>query len=50
VGLAALANVTVTDPYNRLVTSLRPDNFHVFEDNIEQEAQYSSPENAPNFP
>jgi Ca-activated chloride channel family protein len=33
----ALVNVTVTDPYNRLVTGLEPDNFRVFEDNIEQE-------------
>ncbi len=49
VGLA-LANVTVTDPHNRLVTSPRPDNFHLFEDNVEQEAQYSSSENAPYFP
>jgi Ca-activated chloride channel family protein len=32
----ALVNVTVTDPYNRLVTGLEPDNFRVFEDNIEQ--------------
>src|SRR6266481_9888501 len=29
----ALVNVTVTDPYNRLVTGLEPDNFRVFEDN-----------------
>src|SRR5213082_3478793 len=33
----ALVNVTVTDPYNRLVTGLETDNFRVFEDNIEQE-------------
>jgi Ca-activated chloride channel homolog len=33
----ALVNVTVTDPYNRLVTGLEPDNFRVFEDSIEQE-------------
>ncbi len=33
----ALVNVTVTDPYNRLVTGLDPDNFRVYEDNIEQE-------------
>src|SRR5260370_22305745 len=31
----ALVNVTVTDPYNRLVTGLETDNFRVFEDNIE---------------
>jgi hypothetical protein len=30
----ALVNVTVTDPYNRLVTGLDTDNFRVFEDNI----------------
>src|SRR6266850_2003391 len=28
----ALVNVTVTDPYNRLVTGLEPDNFRIFED------------------
>ena len=33
----ALVNVTVTDPYNRLVTGLDTDNFRVFEDNVEQE-------------
>ena len=33
----ALVNVTVTDPYNRIVTGLEPDNFRVFEDNVEQE-------------
>src|SRR6267378_2863518 len=33
----ALVNVTVTDPYNRIVTGLEPDNFRIFEDNIEQE-------------
>jgi len=33
----ALVNVTVTDPYNRLVTGLETDNFRVFEDNVEQE-------------
>src|SRR5882672_4608421 len=33
----ALINVTVTDPYNRLVTGLEPDNFRVYEDSIEQE-------------
>ena len=35
----ALVNVTVTDPYNRLVTGLEPDNFRVFENNVEQEIQ-----------
>ncbi len=38
----ALVNVTVTDPYNRLVTGLEPDNFRVFENNVEQEIQYFS--------
>jgi Ca-activated chloride channel family protein len=33
----ALVNITVTDPYNGLVTGLAPDNFRVFEDNVEQE-------------
>ena len=43
----ALVNVTVTDPYNRLVTGLEPDNFRVFENNIEQEIQYFSSEDVP---
>jgi Ca-activated chloride channel family protein len=43
----ALVNVTVTDPYNRLVTGLEPDNFRVFENNVEQEIQYFSSEDAP---
>jgi hypothetical protein len=43
----ALVNVTVTDPYNRLVTGLKPDNFRVFEDNIKQEVvNFSSEEPA----
>jgi len=33
----ALVNVTVTDPFNRLVTGLEQDNFRVYEDNVEQE-------------
>ena len=33
----ALVNVTVTDPYNRLVTGLEQDNFRVSEDGTEQE-------------
>src|ERR1700746_3947179 len=44
---AALANVTVTDPYNRLVTGLEPDNFRVFEDNTEQEVLTFSSEDVP---
>jgi Ca-activated chloride channel homolog len=43
----ALVNVTVTDPYNRLVTGLEPDNFRVFEDNIEQEVVNFSSEDVP---
>jgi Ca-activated chloride channel family protein len=43
----ALVNVTVTDPYNRLVTGLEPDNFLVFENNVEQENQYFSSEDVP---
>jgi Ca-activated chloride channel homolog len=43
----ALVNVTVTDPYNRLVTGLEPDNFRVFEDSIEQEIVSFSSEDVP---
>ena len=43
----ALVNVTVTDPYNRLVTGLDPDNFRVFEDNVEQEVVAFSSEDVP---
>jgi Ca-activated chloride channel family protein len=43
----ALVNVTVTDPYNRLVTGLDPDNFRVYEDNIEQEVVTFSSEDVP---
>jgi Ca-activated chloride channel family protein len=43
----ALVNVTVTDPYNRLVTGLDPDNFRVFEDNVEQEILTFSSEDVP---
>ncbi|HYL86824.1 MAG TPA: VWA domain-containing protein [Candidatus Angelobacter sp.] len=43
----ALLNVTVTDPYNRLVTGLEPDNFRVFEDNVEQEVVTFSSEDVP---
>ena len=43
----ALVNVTVTDPYNRLVTGLEQDNFRVFEDNIEQEMVTFSSEDVP---
>lgn len=43
----ALVNVTVTDPYNRLVTGLDTDNFRVFEDNVEQEVVTFSSEDVP---
>ena len=43
----ALVNVTVTDPYNRLITGLDPDNFRIFENNVEQEIQYFSAEDVP---
>jgi Ca-activated chloride channel family protein len=43
----ALVNVTVTDPYNRLVAGLDPDNFRVFEDNVEQEVVAFSSEDMP---
>ena len=43
----ALVNVTVTDPYNHLVTGLDPDNFRVFEDNVEQEVVTFSSEDVP---
>jgi len=43
----ALVNVTVTDPYDRVVTGLETDNFRVFENNVEQEIQYFSSEDVP---
>jgi Ca-activated chloride channel family protein len=43
----ALVNITVTDPYNRLVTGLEPDNFRIFEDNVEQEVVNFSSEDVP---
>lgn len=43
----ALVNVTVTDPYNRLVTGLEQDNFRVYEDSIEQEIVTFSSEDVP---
>jgi Ca-activated chloride channel homolog len=43
----ALVNVTVTDPFNRLVTGLDQDNFRVFEDNAEQEIITFSSEDVP---
>jgi Ca-activated chloride channel homolog len=43
----ALVNVTVTDPYNRLVTGLEQDNFRVSEDGTEQEIVSFSSEDVP---
>lgn len=43
----ALVTVTVTDPYNRQVSGLEPDNFRVFEDNVEQEIVNFSCEDIP---
>ena len=43
----ALVNVTVTDPFNRLVTGLEQENFRVFEDNVEQEIVHFSSEDVP---
>ena len=43
----ALVNVTITDPYYRLVTGLEPDNFRIFEDNVEQEVVHLSSEDVP---
>lgn len=42
-----LVNVTVTDPYGRLVTGLERENFRVFEDGVEQEAMTFSSEDVP---
>jgi Ca-activated chloride channel family protein len=42
-----LVNVTVTDPYGRLVTGLEQENFRVFEDGAEQEVVHFSSEDVP---
>ena len=42
-----LLNVVVTDPYNRLIVGLDPDNFRVFEDKVEQEIINFSSEDVP---
>src|SRR3989454_3985350 len=42
-----LVNVTVTDPFNRLVTGLEQENFRVFEDSSEQEVVHFSSEDVP---
>jgi Ca-activated chloride channel homolog len=36
-----------TDPYNWIVTGLEPDNFRIFEDNVEQELTNFSSEDVP---
>ena len=43
----ALINVTVTDPYGRLVTGLEQSNFRIFEDGVEQEVLRFSGEDVP---
>ena len=43
----ALVNVTITDPYNRLVTGLEQENFRIFEDNVEQDVAHFSNEDVP---
>jgi Ca-activated chloride channel family protein len=42
-----LVNVTVTDPYGRLVTGLEQDSFRVYEDGVEQEVMRFSSEDVP---
>jgi Ca-activated chloride channel family protein len=43
----ALVNVTVTDPYGRMVVGLDADNFRVYEDKVEQEVLTLSSEDVP---
>jgi len=42
-----LVPVTVTDPYNRLVTGLEQEHFRLYEDKVEQEVRYFSSEDVP---
>jgi Ca-activated chloride channel family protein len=42
-----VVNVTVTDPYDRIVTGLDEDNFKVFDDKVEQKIVSFSTEDAP---
>src|SRR5215510_15277867 len=42
-----LLNATVTDSSNKYVTGLRPEDFRVWEDKIEQRVDYFSAENVP---
>ncbi len=42
-----LLNTTVTDPHNRHIPGLTKEQFHIWEDKVEQEIQYFSSESAP---
>jgi Ca-activated chloride channel homolog len=42
-----MVNVTITDQANRLVRDLKPENFQLFEDKVEQSIRYFSSETAP---
>jgi len=42
-----IVNVTVTDPYDRIVTGLDQENFQVFDDKVEQKIAAFSTEDAP---
>lgn len=42
-----MVNVTVTDPDNQLVTDLKPENFQIWDDKVEQDIKYFSTEDAP---
>jgi Ca-activated chloride channel family protein len=43
----ALVTATVTDPSGRIVSGLRPENFQVWEDKVEQKIEYFSEEDVP---
>jgi Ca-activated chloride channel family protein len=42
-----VVNVTVTDPYDRIVTGLDPSNFQIYDDKVEQKIESFSTEDAP---
>jgi Ca-activated chloride channel family protein len=42
-----VVNVTVTDPYDRIVTGLEQDNFQVFDEKVKQKIEAFSTEDAP---
>jgi len=42
-----MVNATVTDADNKLVTDLKPENFQIFEDKVEQKIRYFSTEEEP---